>query len=181
MKVLTIFAASVFAASLAVTGAMAGDAYQERSGAASGSGQGISGEQSSSGLSQSGAEQLDPSQLRQIQQQLTTLGYAPGNVEGELDSQTMEAIRNFQQAQGIQPTGQLNMQTLQALGVSPQEGEVQQYHGISPEFDQSQQPVQQIPEGTEQPGRQMEQQPLNQGEPDPYAPQQTQPQGTMGR
>lgn len=185
MKFLTIFAASVFAVSMAFSGAVAADmAGQGSAQGSSGYGQSVQdpASQGSSGMgSQSGQDisgQASAGQIRQVQQRLTTMGYSPGNVNGEMDAQTMEAIRNFQQAQGLQPSGQLDVQTLQALGVSGQEGDVQKYYGVSPEFDSQEQP-QQLPQeqGIRQPGQQMDQQQLDRQ----YEQQQTPPSGTMSR
>jgi peptidoglycan hydrolase-like protein with peptidoglycan-binding domain len=66
----------------------------------------------------SGAQlQLSPSTVRQIQQALNQAGYSVGNVDGSWGPQTAQAMQNFQQAQGLEPTGQPNQQTLSALGV----------------------------------------------------------------
>jgi peptidoglycan hydrolase-like protein with peptidoglycan-binding domain len=197
MKFMTILAASVFAAALAFSGAdAAGRSSQGVSGSGGiGSSQGV-GSRSDQGLSSGGAvegqsgispsaQAQDAGRIRQVQQKLSTMGYSPGNLDGELDAQTMEAIRNFQQAQGIQPSGQLDVQTLSALGVSGQEGEGQQYYGVSPEFDQSEGIIQPSPNIEQQPGQQMDQQQLDRGmqqpQVDQYSPQQPLPQGTMGR
>jgi hypothetical protein len=66
----------------------------------------------------SGAQlQLSPSTVRQIQQALNQAGYSVGNVDGSWGPQTVQAMQNFQQAQGLEPTGQPNQQTLSALGI----------------------------------------------------------------
>lgn len=195
MKFMTIFAASVFAATLTFSGAHAAGtgsqgttsgAYGSSRGVESQGDQGLSGQGAvpgQSGISQGGQEG-SAGQIRQVQQKLATMGYNPGNLDGELDAQTMEAIRNFQQAQGIQPTGQLDVQTLSALGVSGEEGSPQQYYGVSPEFDDSQGVIQPSPDIEQQPGQQMDQQQLDQREleerqMEQYTPQP--PQGTTGR
>lgn len=209
MKSMTIFAASVFAATLAFSGAnAAGTSSQGRAGSGGyGSSQGMGsqgssgvGSQGDQGLSGLGAVQGDsgisPSgqagsagQIRQVQQKLSTMGYNPGNLNGELDAQTMEAIRNFQQSQGIQPSGQLDVPTLSALGVSGQPGDAQQYYGVSPEFDQSQGAtpgtIRHSPDIQQQPGepmdRQLDQGELQQRQIDQYTPQQPIPRGSMGQ
>jgi peptidoglycan hydrolase-like protein with peptidoglycan-binding domain len=62
--------------------------------------------------------QISPSTVRQIQQALNQGGYDVGEVDGNWGQQTQEAVRNFQQAQGLEPTGQPNLRTLSALGIN---------------------------------------------------------------
>ncbi|HYH20701.1 MAG TPA: peptidoglycan-binding domain-containing protein [Azospirillum sp.] len=73
---------------------------------------------------QAGGAQItaSPAQVRQVQQVLKQSGYNAGNVNGSWDQQTSQAVRNFQQAQGLEPTGQLNTRTLSALGISGNSG-----------------------------------------------------------
>lgn len=61
---------------------------------------------------------VGPSTVRQVQQALNQKGYDPGNVDGRWGEETSSAVRNFQQAQGLEPTGELNMRTLSALGIN---------------------------------------------------------------
>lgn len=66
----------------------------------------------------SGAQlQLSPSTVRQVQQALNQAGYSVVNVDGTWGPGTAQALQNFQQAQGLEPTGQLNQRTLDALGI----------------------------------------------------------------
>lgn len=67
------------------------------------------------------AEQMSTQQIRKIQQQLNKEGFNAGSVDGKWNSQTQEAIRNFQEFKGIQATGQLNEQTLDELGLDADE------------------------------------------------------------
>lgn len=69
---------------------------------------------------------LEPRQVRQIQQALSKKGMKVG-VDGKWGPRTEAALRQFQQKQGIQPTGQPDSQTLTALGVTgaPPEGRQQ--------------------------------------------------------
>lgn len=60
---------------------------------------------------------LNPATLRGIQQKLNQLGYDAGHVDGAMGPQTQSALRNFQEATGIEPTGTLDFLTLSALGV----------------------------------------------------------------
>ena len=68
---------------------------------------GRAGGQASSSMSSS-------SQTSQVQQALKAKGYDPGTS----DNQTQEALRKFQQANGLTATGRLDAQTAKALGVS---------------------------------------------------------------
>jgi murein L,D-transpeptidase YcbB/YkuD len=58
-----------------------------------------------------------PEQVRQVQRKLNETGYNSGGVDGIWGPRTEAAVRNFQRAKGLQVTGRLNEQTLQALGV----------------------------------------------------------------
>ncbi len=60
---------------------------------------------------------VSPADVRQIQQALNEGGYEAGNVDGRFGDSTISAVCNFQQAQGLEPTGALNPQTISALGV----------------------------------------------------------------
>lgn len=61
-----------------------------------------------SGQAQTTPQAAADSTIRQAQQKLQSEGYAP----------TPQGLREFQQAKGIQPSGQLDQQTLAALGVA---------------------------------------------------------------
>ncbi len=53
-----------------------------------------------------------------IQQALVREGYNPGPVDGVIGSQTMQAVNEFQRAQGLPVDKYLNIATVEALGVS---------------------------------------------------------------
>ena len=55
--------------------------------------------------------------VRNVQQALIDQGYQVGPVDGRMGPKTREALRDFQQKQGIQANGRLDEQTLAALGV----------------------------------------------------------------
>lgn len=133
MKALSLFAASVFAATLALTsGALAAEDMGSQS---MGSEQMES--QASGSQSQAGSmAATDPQQIRQVQEKLKEKGYNTGKVDGKMGPRTAKALRNFQRDQGIETSGQIDQQTLQALGVSGQ-GAQEQY-GVSPEFESGQ-------------------------------------------
>lgn len=61
-----------------------------------------------------------PAAVRSIQQALNDAGYDVGNVDGEWNDETSQAAMNFSQAQGLEPTGVLDIGLIQALGVTQQ-------------------------------------------------------------
>ncbi len=71
------------------------------------------------GQSQSGEVPLyvSPGQVRMVQWALNRIGLNTGGIDGQWDPQTSQAIQNFQQAKGLEPTGNLNLATLAALGL----------------------------------------------------------------
>jgi peptidoglycan hydrolase-like protein with peptidoglycan-binding domain len=82
-----------------------------------------SGESSTGGTTMKGdttmkGEQMSSAQITQLQQALKDKGHDPGAVDGVMSSQTQQAIRAFQQANGLQATGTVDAQTAAALGVS---------------------------------------------------------------
>ena len=74
---------------------------------------------------------VDSKTVRQVQKTLTDRGYRTGGLDGRMGPQTKAAIRTFQKAEKLEPTGQLNGQTLVALGVQKsgdkQAAEAQRY------------------------------------------------------
>jgi peptidoglycan hydrolase-like protein with peptidoglycan-binding domain len=71
----------------------------------------------SAARSQAGTGQSSP-QIAQAQQALKAKGYDPGATDGVMGIQTQQALRNFQQANGLPATGTLDAQTAKALGIS---------------------------------------------------------------
>ncbi len=63
------------------------------------------------------AERTTSSKVRSVQSALAAAGFDPGPIDGVMGSQTKSALVKFQNAKGL-PVGNLNLQTLQALGVS---------------------------------------------------------------
>lgn len=55
--------------------------------------------------------------IRNVQEQLQAKGVDAGPADGIWGPQTHQGVREFQQAQGLQATGQLNAPTLAALGI----------------------------------------------------------------
>ncbi|HUG77656.1 MAG TPA: peptidoglycan-binding domain-containing protein [Burkholderiales bacterium] len=98
----TFFAAGTIAA---------GDASQQQR---SQSGQGQS-------MSQPSQAAMSPELIRKVQQELNAKGYDAGPVDGQWGPLTQRAVQNFQQSQDkLQASGQLDQQTLTALGVEMQ-------------------------------------------------------------
>lgn len=56
--------------------------------------------------------------VRDVQDRLTTLGYNPGPVDGILGPKTRAALRSFQETNGLPATGEVDAETLSALGVT---------------------------------------------------------------
>ncbi len=60
--------------------------------------------------------------IRQVQQALDQKGFNPGPTDGRMGSRTKQALESFQKKQNLQSSGQLDQQTLAALGVSGNQG-----------------------------------------------------------
>jgi peptidoglycan hydrolase-like protein with peptidoglycan-binding domain len=58
-----------------------------------------------------------PDTVKQVQQQLSDKGLSPGPVDGVMGPKTRDALKQFQQQQGMTASGSLDQQTLTALGV----------------------------------------------------------------
>jgi len=77
----------------------------------------------SSSMSQGGSsEQGNPTEVRSAQQALKDKGFDVGTVDGQMGPNTENALRQFQQKQGLPQTGNLDEQTLSALGVEQNQG-----------------------------------------------------------
>lgn len=101
--------------------------------------QGMPGSQQQS-MNQAPGQALDESMVRQIQQQLSSQGYDV-QADGIFGPNTRQALRQFQQEQGMQATGRVDMDTLAALGVM--EGDTQQAQTPQDQRQQQQQMRQQ--------------------------------------
>ncbi len=94
---------------------------------------------------------ISPAQLRMIQQRLNQLGYNTGQVNGNWDQQTAQAVQNYQKAAGLEPTGHVNTNFLQSIGLGNLlaggvSGQQQQFYGQAPQFGGQQQGYQGIPQ-----------------------------------
>ena len=76
-------------------------------------------QQSQSGMQseQSAAPGVEQTTIRQAQEKLSAKGHDV-TADGVLGPKTQAAVKEFQQKEGIQASGQLNQETLAALGVS---------------------------------------------------------------
>lgn len=81
----------------------------------------------------------DP-QLQQAQEQLQELGFDPGEPNGIMGQHTRDALKAFQQEHNLAVTGELDMPTLQALGLdmpSAQTPEATSEDGTTPRLSPS--------------------------------------------
>lgn len=60
--------------------------------------------------------------IRGVQEALRDKGHNPGAIDGIMGPRTQQALRQFQQAQNLQATGQLDANTASALGVASASG-----------------------------------------------------------
>jgi peptidoglycan hydrolase-like protein with peptidoglycan-binding domain len=65
-----------------------------------------------------GAQALSSDQVRQVQQALKDKGHDVGAIDGQWGPKTQNALKEYQQAQGMSASGELDSQTLSSLGVS---------------------------------------------------------------
>lgn len=65
-----------------------------------------------------GSGSMSQDQVRRAQQALQDKGYNVGGVDGIMGPRTASALRQFQQAQGMSASGQLDSQSMGALGLS---------------------------------------------------------------
>lgn len=59
---------------------------------------------------------LDPQWVLRVQQALQRKGFDPGPIDGVIGPMTQEAVRSYQDRYGMPATGELDNQTLYALG-----------------------------------------------------------------
>jgi peptidoglycan hydrolase-like protein with peptidoglycan-binding domain len=74
--------------------------------------------------------QLNEEQISEMQQILQDEGYDVA-ISGEIDSDTMSALEEFQRSEGLVVTGEPDENTLRALAPTAEE---QEFFGLSPEF-----------------------------------------------
>jgi peptidoglycan hydrolase-like protein with peptidoglycan-binding domain len=72
----------------------------------------------SSGGQKMSLRNLNSSQVEKIQQSLDDKGFKSGQVDGKWGPLTMSALKDFQKSQNISSTGDLDGQTIAALGLN---------------------------------------------------------------
>jgi len=127
-RTVLIITIAFIAGLLVASQGLASDQYEH--GMASESG-GMQMEQSQQ--SEMAAVQLNNDQIRELQQILNDKGYDVGMIDGVIGPGTEQAIRNFQQSEGLSVTGTPDKQTLQALAP---DAKTQEFFGLSPAFEE---------------------------------------------
>jgi peptidoglycan hydrolase-like protein with peptidoglycan-binding domain len=67
---------------------------------------------------QSQSQEQSPDLVKQAQEKLSALGKNVGTPDGQMNSRTQQALQEFQRDNGLQPSGQLDQQTLAALDIN---------------------------------------------------------------
>lgn len=117
-KAKPILASAAVALSLAACQWMGGgEAGQQTSSAPYPSASQASDQQSSGGGSAQAQQAVSPDLIRNVQRTLSQRGYDAGPVDGIYGESTQQALSNFQRDQRLDSSGQLDSQTLAALGV----------------------------------------------------------------
>lgn len=65
------------------------------------------------------SDTLSRGAVRNVQSRLRNLGFYRGQIDGSWGPGTQAAVERFQQGRGLQPSGQINPTTAQALGLDP--------------------------------------------------------------
>jgi peptidoglycan hydrolase-like protein with peptidoglycan-binding domain len=74
-------------------------------------------------MQQTQAQGQEAEAVKKIQQSLNDQGYSAGPVDGIIGEKTRGALSEFQQAEGMQATGEVDRQTIDALGLDPEASE----------------------------------------------------------
>lgn len=107
-KATPVLASAALALSLAACQGMGGGEASQQTGSA----------QSPGGGPAAAAQQaVSPDLVRNVQRTLSQRGYDAGPADGVYGQSTQQALRNFQRDQKLNASGQLDSQTLAALGV----------------------------------------------------------------
>jgi peptidoglycan hydrolase-like protein with peptidoglycan-binding domain len=70
-----------------------------------------------SGKSGGAAAGGNAEQVKAVQQALKDKGHDPGEVDGKMGPKTQQALRDYQQKEGLKATGRVDSQTASKLGV----------------------------------------------------------------
>ncbi|HEY2987558.1 MAG TPA: peptidoglycan-binding domain-containing protein [Candidatus Binatia bacterium] len=103
-------------------GSTSGSSSQSQSGMKQGQSSGSQGAApgsppSQTGMTRSGGASAGSQDIKKVQQALKEKGQDPGVIDGVMGPKTREALRAFQQQQGLNTTGTLDDQTKAALGI----------------------------------------------------------------
>lgn len=113
-RAMPILASAVVALSLTACQGMGGKEPQQTSSAQPSSAQTSSGQPTS----QASQQAASPDMMRDVQRSLGAKGYNAGTPDGVYGASTEQALRKFQRDQKLSATGQLDTQTLAALGLT---------------------------------------------------------------
>ena len=116
-----LIAIAIASLGLAAAGAQANESHMHKqssdASSASPSAQSSQSSTSSQGSQQS-AQSQDSQTVKEVQAALTQQGYDPGPADGQLGGKTKQALKQAQKDKSLEPTGQIDQQTLAALGVN---------------------------------------------------------------
>jgi peptidoglycan hydrolase-like protein with peptidoglycan-binding domain len=76
---------------------------------------------------------LTRNDVRQVQEALNKAGYNVGYVDGIWGPATQSALRDFQRAKGLEPTGEMDQDVVLALGLSPTDFAAGEFQEDKPE------------------------------------------------
>lgn len=68
-----------------------------------------------------GGDRLSPEMVRSMQRRLREMGFYFGPIDGEWGASTHTALKQFQRARGIEPTGDLTPATASVMGLDPKD------------------------------------------------------------
>lgn len=135
---LTGVAAAAGTTNTTTTGATSGQSSSQQAGSMSKSSPSAtsplsnSSQMSNSNSSQGAmSEENNPETVRSAQQALNEKGFNVGTVDGQMGPNTESAIKKFQQSKGLPQSGNLDEQTLAALGVEQNQSSSQGNQGSS--------------------------------------------------
>ena len=115
MKRTTLFAALASAFSLSLSAYAQGDSNSQNQSDWSKATQRVE----SMNDQQSQQEQSQsPAIVKQAQEKLSAMGKDVGTADGQMDAKTRQVLKEYQQENGLQPTGQLDQQTMAALDLN---------------------------------------------------------------
>lgn len=93
---------------------------------------------------------VSPYEVKLVQRRLARLGLNPGPIDGRWRPQVQQALAQFQQQAGLDPTGNINVSTFNALRSARRPGG--QFLGIGPQQQRGMGMQQQMQTGTQRHG-----------------------------